>query len=106
MIFAWGDSDPEPSSIKNQDITYHGFNNRGSSRLSLLNQIKPILDESSLDIVEFPINNVCLNFLNYRNLTKLNTFVFKLILPSDSTTYYCKLFKVPDLNEKRHIVKV
>ena len=82
VVYAWGEKDP----LSNQDIEYHK-EYRGSIQIQLLNKIPPeVLDSNSLEIIEFLIENI--------------------VLPPTDTYYYCKLFKIPEAYEKRHIVEV
>ena len=84
VIYAYGEFDPKPGS----DISYHGTSNRGTRQAVL---ISGAINKE--EVVE--------------NVETIDFLVENVIIPSDDTTYYCQLMKVPDsFTEKRHIVKV
>ena len=86
LIFSWGSKDPDTST--NNDIFYHGYNQRGSRSVVLINPmaVKSPAMPSDLEQIRFVIANT--------------------ILPNDDTVYYNEFKKLPDLAAKKHIVKV
>ncbi|UJR36615.1 hypothetical protein I4U23_029335, partial [Adineta vaga] len=82
LIFAWGLQDPDI----NNTITYHETR-RGSLIIPLLSYTKPP-DKSkfaNLSSFDFRVNN--------------NT------IPSNESSYYCQVFKIPNnITEKRHVI--
>ncbi|CAF4968100.1 unnamed protein product, partial [Rotaria sp. Silwood1] len=85
VIFAFGLVDPDICRFDG-DISYHD-NRRGSQMIPLRFYANPPIDEkfAGLDSFEFRMNN-------YR-------------VPSNETTYYCKVFKIPiDYPTKKHAI--
>ena len=87
LIFSWGSKDPDSST--NNDIFYHGYNQRGSRSVVLVSsmtQTGPAPLPSDLEQIRFVVANT--------------------ILPNDDTVYYNEFKKLPDLIAKKHVVKV
>lgn len=87
LIYAWGNTDPDEDDIVITD--YHGAN-RGVESLLFL----PSPDSPSTDLPEGP-TYLTHDFLNEN-----------FEIPADDTYYNCRLFKMPELTEKHHIVKI
>uniref|UniRef100_S4RNU3 Monooxygenase, DBH-like 1, like n=1 Tax=Petromyzon marinus TaxID=7757 RepID=S4RNU3_PETMA len=86
MRLIWASEDNDPKS--EAQITYHGPMDRGTKSLQLLSsrpRSQPELpqDRSTFDIVQD-----------------------KCAIPPDSTFYACKIFSLPNLSKKHHLVEV
>ncbi|CAF4575124.1 unnamed protein product [Rotaria sp. Silwood1] len=85
LIFAYGLTDPDLDQ-PNGDISYHE-NRRGSRILPLRSYANPPVEAkfAELEYFDFRINNY--------------------LVPSNDTTYYCKMFKAPtNYAVKRHVI--
>lgn len=82
VIYAWS------TVFNNDDITYHGHENRGSRVVPLISSLNA---ETDLDIPKTVVTN-------YR----VNTTI-----PDIDTEYYCQMFELPEewMEKKRHILR-
>ncbi|CAL1540453.1 unnamed protein product [Lymnaea stagnalis] len=81
VIYSYGPNDPSA----NNSINYHGYN-RGSKSILLLN---PPME------TPLPDDVTTVEFLNK-----------DFALPGEDTHYRCRMFKVPDLGQKHHVIRV
>ncbi|UJR09497.1 hypothetical protein I4U23_013735 [Adineta vaga] len=85
LIFAYGLEDPDMS--QPNGLIYYHDNRRGSRMLPLRSYGNPSPDEkfADLDYFDFKLNNY--------------------VVPADSTTYHCKIYKAPSsLKERKHAI--
>ncbi|CAF1244576.1 unnamed protein product, partial [Didymodactylos carnosus] len=82
LIFSYGLTDPGP----NAQIEYHTPLRRGTKLIPLLSYANPPKESKfeGLDTFEFRLNNY--------------------IVPSNDTTYHCKIYKIPTYTQKRHVI--
>ncbi|CAG0907515.1 unnamed protein product, partial [Darwinula stevensoni] len=81
LIYAYGETDPDE-----EDPFYHGRDRRGVHAINLLDpQIGDIPDEP--DLKEWGILN-------------------DIIIPPIHTSYWCSVFKAPQIDTKQHIIGV
>ncbi|KAH9500342.1 DBH-like monooxygenase protein 1 [Bulinus truncatus] len=85
VIFSYNPNDP----ADNDTILYHGHDNHGTKSIILLNP--PTSEQGSLPL---PSDVLTVDFLN-ENYT----------IPPSDTTYRCKVFKLPNLGQKHHLIK-
>ena len=104
VIYAFGDYDPNSES----DIQMHGRHQRGTKSILLFwtqtdsHGRQP--QETDLQKFNLNVNNVCIFRTLYSCHSIQYIFLFQLTIPKKDTTYWCKIFKIPD--QKIHVVKV
>ena len=92
MIFAYGLLDPTINGNRTT-ITYHSPARRGSRIIPLQSYANPPADSKfdGLDSFDFRLANVSL--VDHRRLSRILSFQYSL--PPQSTTYHCKIHRVP-----------
>lgn len=96
------------------EIAYHG-GNRGTYAVNVLDPPMPPFDMSEYDIyssfsISFRLSlaykvNPLHKYFHYCRMHSWNMTV-DMIMPEDTTTYWCSIHKSPPLSTKNHIVAV
>ncbi|KAL3871747.1 hypothetical protein ACJMK2_039725 [Sinanodonta woodiana] len=87
LIYSYHSNDP----ASDDSIMYHGPERRGTKSLSLLS-VSSLSLAGSTAVLD-----------NIRTIDFLNG---NFLLPSATTTYHCRVFKMPDIGGKHHMIKV
>lgn len=106
MIIAYGMTDLDLSQ-SNMNFTYHG-ERRYTRILPLLSYADPPLEKifNGLETLDFHLNQVREVF-HIDGTHIRSVFLIQYVVPSNDTTYYCQVFKVPErFLSKRHAFAV
>eukprot|EP00058_Branchiostoma_floridae_P024993 XP_002610483.1 hypothetical protein BRAFLDRAFT_85624 [Branchiostoma floridae] len=99
LLWAWHDDDPEDESGASGP-TYHGVNRGVKSTVLLSNIVTPTIIEEALN---FTFDIVMNNNIGI----KVRLFLrVQVPVPYDKgTTYWCRVFQLPNITSKHHVIK-